>query len=214
MNDDRRERADALADEAARLFDAVEAVTGVGAPARPARPARHAPAGKPAATSRPAQRQPAQRTAPADERAVGDEPTADDEGAEDAFPDERPAASPGAGHPSTCTWCPVCRGVDTLRAVDPDTVARLADAVSMLATALGELAGTLRERIPVPRPDAKDGERGAGDGSGSGERAAYGKSAAGAPGVARDGLDAAWSRGGGGGRGAAYDIPVLGEEEN
>lgn len=203
MNDDRSQRADALADEAARLFDAVEAVTGLGASSRQTR-------------SRPPRQQSAQRPAPPVEPdAAGWQPPADadDASAGPAEANEPPSSHPGGEHPTTCTWCPVCRGVDTLRAVDPDTVARLADAVGMLATALGELAGTLRERLPVPRHDDR-GRPGDPGGPGEGDGPARGHWPAPSSVAARDGLDATWSRGGGGGRGTAYDIPVLGEEEN
>lgn len=72
-------------------------------------------------------------------------------------------AGPEPAHPATCTWCPLCRGVESLRSVDPAAVDRLTDAVAALAGALGELAGTLRERTA----DASSGHGPAARGGGA-----------------------------------------------
>lgn len=71
------------------------------------------------------------------------------------LPTEAGAATPGEGtrhtdHPSTCTWCPLCRGVESLRGVDPEAVDRLSVAIADLAHALAELGATLRERVVTP----------------------------------------------------------------
>ncbi len=55
-----------------------------------------------------------------------------------------------AEHPATCTWCPLCRGVESLRGVDPEAVDRLAFAISELAHALSDLGTTLRDRVVPP----------------------------------------------------------------
>jgi hypothetical protein len=56
-----------------------------------------------------------------------------------------------AGHAAECRWCPVCRGVAALRELDPDAVTRV-------ATAVGDLAGAVRDLLSGPpagsRPDA------------------------------------------------------------
>ncbi|MFN8096723.1 MAG: hypothetical protein U0Q21_00325 [Dermatophilaceae bacterium] len=57
-------------------------------------------------------------------------------------------------HSAACTWCPLCRGVDSLRSVDPDAVDRLAHAISELAHALADLGSTLRERVVPPGYEA------------------------------------------------------------
>ncbi len=70
-----------------------------------------------------------------------------------------PAAATSEGHQATCTWCPLCRGVDSLRAVDPAAIDRLAAAVSALAGALGDISQHLREQFApgvggAPAPNA------------------------------------------------------------
>ncbi len=62
----------------------------------------------------------------------------------------RASQPPASEHPPTCTWCPVCRGVDAVRAVDPEAVDRLTIAITLLAQALSELGQHLRERVVPP----------------------------------------------------------------
>ena len=78
-----------------------------------------------------------------------------------------PQPSTDREHPATCTWCPVCRGVESMRSVDPEAVDRLALAIGELAKALGELGATLRDRVVTPgyqsptrsHPETRDGAR-------------------------------------------------------
>ena len=94
-------------------------------------------------------------------------------------PDDTPGAAPtpAAGaqdgeqpavHPpgSTCTWCPLCRTVDLVRTMSPETLERLADLAAVAATAVAELAvqarhGQSDDRTPprppqpAPRPTAR-----------------------------------------------------------
>ena len=106
------------------------------------------------------------------------------EAAEPSGAGEAAAEAAEAGsHPSACSWCPVCRGVASLRSVNPDAVDRLADAATLLAQALSDLAVQVREDAPP------------------GGRSTPGK----APGGRRTPGKAAGA--------AAYTIPVIDEEE-
>ncbi len=85
--------------------------------------------------------------------------TAAGNAAGDAAGDAAGNAAAGAGErhaPDTCGWCPLCRGVAWLRSADEDTVDRLLQGASMVASALVELAGQW-SRPPTPadhgRPD-------------------------------------------------------------
>ncbi|MEI2775302.1 MAG: hypothetical protein V9G19_04880 [Tetrasphaera sp.] len=62
----------------------------------------------------------------------------------------RESQSSSGDHPPSCTWCPVCRGVEAVRAVDPAAVDRLTVAITLLAQALSELGAHLRERVVPP----------------------------------------------------------------
>ena len=79
-------------------------------------------------------------------------------------------------HPTSCSWCPLCRGIESIREVDPGAVDRLAEAVGALAAALSEVGMHLRERVNTgaPRDRGPNAARahGAGGATGSG-RAAY-----------------------------------------
>ena len=102
---------------------------------------------------------------------------------EAAEPSGAGEAAEAGSHPSACSWCPVCRGVASLRSVNPDAVDRLADAATVLAQALSDLAVQVREDAPP------------------GGRSTPGK----APGGRRTPGKAAGA--------AAYTIPVIDEEE-
>ena len=102
---------------------------------------------------------------------------------EAAEPTAAAEAAEAGSHPSACSWCPVCRGVASLRSVNPDAVDRLADAATVLAQALSDLAVQVREDAPP------------------GGRSTPGK----APGGRRTPGKAAGT--------AAYTIPVIDEEE-
>ena len=102
---------------------------------------------------------------------------------EAAEPTAAAEAAEAGSHPSACSWCPVCRGVASLRSVNPDAVDRLADAATVLAQALSDLAVQVREDAPP------------------GGRSTPGK----APGGRRTPGKAAGA--------AAYTIPVIDEEE-
>ncbi len=49
----------------------------------------------------------------------------------------------GEGEASTCTWCPVCRAVNTVRHVSPEVRQHLLDAGASLLAAVGELLSTV-----------------------------------------------------------------------
>ncbi len=109
------------------------------------------------------------------------------------------ATAEAAEHPSTCTWCPVCQGVNALRAANPEAVERLADAVILLASALSELAGHVRDRVPP-------GQRRRSPDPGSAERPSASTSRPSHPGTRPGGPPTA------AGGPAAYVIPVTDEE--
>ena len=53
-------------------------------------------------------------------------------------------AQDGVGRAVTCQLCPVCQGIGLLRAVRPETVDRLADLAGALAATLRDIAGARR----------------------------------------------------------------------
>jgi len=53
-------------------------------------------------------------------------------------------AENGVGQAVTCQLCPVCQGIGLLRAVRPETVDRLADLAGALAATLRDIAGQRR----------------------------------------------------------------------
>ncbi|NYG05595.1 hypothetical protein BJ986_000082 [Phycicoccus badiiscoriae] len=53
-------------------------------------------------------------------------------------------AENGAGQAVTCQLCPVCQGIGLLRSVRPETVDRLADLAGALAATLRDIAGQRR----------------------------------------------------------------------
>jgi hypothetical protein len=75
-------------------------------------------------------------------------------------------AQDSAGQAVVCQLCPVCQGIGLLRSVRPETVDRLADLAGALAATLREVAGN--RRSATPHDGAGDGagdgaaERGAG----------------------------------------------------
>ena len=101
------------------------------------------------------------------EYAPGADPSPGDKAAPDGVPTPDGAPAPGspspnaAGHPATCTWCPVCRGVESVRALDPDAVARLSEAMTALALALADVSALLRERLGSPASSPGPGPQGA-----------------------------------------------------
>lgn len=79
----------------------------------------------------------------------------------DHQPHDHETPAPG----STCTWCPLCRTVDMVRSLSPETLERLADLATVAATAVAELAVQARRGqaaeppnpppAPPPRPAAQ-----------------------------------------------------------
>ena len=66
-------------------------------------------------------------------------------------------AENGIGQAVVCQLCPVCQGIGLLRSVRPETVDRLADLAGVVATTLRDLATHHREardRGPDARPGA------------------------------------------------------------
>jgi hypothetical protein len=63
------------------------------------------------------------------------------------------------GESSTCTYCPICRGVVLARTLTPETLGRLAEVAMLAATVLREFAtrqqeDTDAEQAPPPRRPA------------------------------------------------------------
>ncbi|MHB8274377.1 MAG: hypothetical protein ACYDC9_06365 [Dermatophilaceae bacterium] len=61
------------------------------------------------------------------------------------------------GTPVACRLCPLCQGIALLRSVRPETVDRLADLASAVATALREMATQSRASGPGPEPRSGSG---------------------------------------------------------
>lgn len=66
------------------------------------------------------------------------------------------AAPPAAslGQDPVCRVCPICRGIDLLRRVSPDTIEQVASFASFIGMALKDIADAQRERAARPRPPA------------------------------------------------------------
>ena len=59
-------------------------------------------------------------------------------------------AEAGTGQAVVCQLCPVCQGIGLLRSVRPETVDRLADLAGAVAAALRDLASQRRADTPTP----------------------------------------------------------------
>ncbi|HEX5428510.1 MAG TPA: hypothetical protein VFX00_09300 [Pedococcus sp.] len=68
-------------------------------------------------------------------------------------------AQDGAGQAVVCQLCPVCQGIGLLRSVRPETVDRLADLAGALAATLREVAADRRATAPTGS-GAEDGAQG------------------------------------------------------
>lgn len=67
-------------------------------------------------------------------------------------------AENGVGQAVTCQLCPVCQGIGLLRSVRPETVDRLADLAGALAATLRDLAGQRRAdagATPTGKPSSQ-----------------------------------------------------------
>jgi hypothetical protein len=73
-----------------------------------------------------------------------------------------PATAPSidttsATHSRTCTWCPLCRGVELVKGLSPETLRSLADVATLAATTFADLAARhtpsarSEEEAPPPR---------------------------------------------------------------
>lgn len=132
MADDDRPQVGSVAEEAARLLDALGGWAGTARGGYAAEPAeRHtSPAPEPDGAA-------------ADGAAGPDEATAD-----------VPAACGSCGaeqaqdQPATCRLCPLCQAIGVLRSVRPETVDRLADLAGALAATLRDVAD--QRRGPAP----------------------------------------------------------------
>jgi hypothetical protein len=94
----------------------------------------------------------AAREAAGDHESAGDhedagDATATDEAGTSARSDGHCAhcgAANGTGTALTCQWCPLCQGLGLLRSVRPETVDRLADLAGALTVALRDVAAHAR----------------------------------------------------------------------
>ena len=134
MADQERPPVGSVAEEAARLLDAVQGWAGSHGYAGGPEPGESAP-----------------HDDPPDDTAAGAAHRCPTCGAQD-----------GAGQAVVCQLCPVCQGIGLLRSVRPETVDRLADLAGALAATLREVAAS--RRYATPPDGARDGaaERGAG----------------------------------------------------
>ena len=144
MADDERPAVGTVAEEAARLLDALGGWATSAQAGYAARPAPGSPGARDAADTGPAggadptdqdggtsgRRGPASSSS---ERVGSADPGCPTCGAQD-----------GVGQAVTCQLCPVCQGIALLRSVRPETVDRLADLAGALAATLREVAGQRR----------------------------------------------------------------------
>lgn len=137
MADDERPAVGTVAEEAARLLDALGGWAGSTQTGYAARPAHGA--------ASPDEDGPEEEDSPPP--AGGHESRCSSCGAEN-----------GVGQAVTCQLCPVCQGIGLLRSVRPETVDRLADLA-------GALAATLRDIASQRRDDGGAGTDASGDGS-------------------------------------------------
>ena len=171
-----------ISEETARLLDALGWVLDGARPARTnTEPSAQSAEAEPAKAAKAGSAEP--REAAAEAQSAKSAKAGSAEHGEAAEPTAAAEAAEAGSHPSACSWCPVCRGVASLRSVNPDAVDRLADAATVLAQALSDLAVQVREDAPP------------------GGRSTPGK----APGGRRTPGKAAGA--------AAYTIPVIDEEE-
>ena len=130
MADQERPPVGSVAEEAARLLDAVQGWAG-----------SHGYAGGPQPEGSPPDDSPPDDTA---DDAAHRCPTC--------------GAQVGAGLAVVCQLCPVCQGIGLLRSVRPETVDRLADLAGALAATLREVAAN--RRATASRDDAEGGTGG------------------------------------------------------
>lgn len=136
MADDERPAVGSVAEEAARLLDALggwASSTQAGYAARSAPSAASRAEGDPDEDS----------SAPADGSASQAGGTASQTGGHEPRC-ESCGAENGMGQAITCQLCPVCQGIGLLRSVRPETVDRLADLAGALAATLRDIAGQRR----------------------------------------------------------------------
>lgn len=140
-----------VAEEAARLLDALggwasTATAGYAAQSAPGAPA----ASEPAASAASAADRPDEPT---------DQPAAEP-GGHSGGRCEACGAQNGMGQALTCQLCPVCQGIGFLRSVRPETVDRLADLAGAIAATLRDLAS--ERRGGDGEADGDTGDRGRG----------------------------------------------------
>ena len=146
MADDERPAVGTVAQEAARLLDALGGW------------ASTTQAGYAAAAGR-------GRTSPDDAGPDRDH----DAGGGQAPRCEACGAANGVGQAVTCQLCPVCQGIGLLRSVRPETVDRLADLAGALAATLRDMAGQRRtdDATAQGRASGTAGGKAAGKSSGA-----------------------------------------------
>lgn len=120
-----------VAEEAARLIEAMASMAGVGAVPR-TDPSTYDGGPPPAAGS------------PGEPGAAG----ASDDRHEHSDSTCSACGGEGGGTPVACRLCPLCQGIALLRSVRPETVDRLADLASAVATTLRDVATQSRASGP------------------------------------------------------------------
>ena len=137
MADDERPAVGTVAEEAARLLDALGGWAASAQSGYAARPA-HAAA------------------APGDDDTAEQDHHADDRRSTGSRC-ESCGAENGVGQAVTCQLCPVCQGIGLLRSVRPETVDRLADLAGALAATLKDIAGQRRAAAGATAPRSTPG---------------------------------------------------------
>ena len=132
MADDERPAVGTVAEEAARLLDALGGWAASAQSGYAARPA-HAAA------------------APGGDDSAAHHTEADDSSSTGSRC-ESCGAENGVGQAVACQLCPVCQGIGLLRSVRPETVDRLADLAGALAATLKDIAGQRRAAAGATAP--------------------------------------------------------------
>jgi hypothetical protein len=147
--DDERPAVGTVAEEAARLLDALGGWAGstqTGYAARPAHGAASPDEGGP------------EEDGPEGDGPEGDGSPPSAGGHESRC--ETCGAENGVGRAVTCQLCPVCQGIGLLRSVRPETVDRLADLAGALAATLRDIASQRRDGAGADA--SRDGSPGGG----------------------------------------------------
>lgn len=157
MADDERPAVGTVAEEAARLLDALGGWAASAQTGYAARPAHAATSPGADGAGSPGGAGEADEADEADEAEGGADGIGTDSGTSGGAGSTTPRCSScgaenGVGQAVACQLCPVCQGIGLLRSVRPETVDRLADLAGALAATLRDIAGQRRADAATAAP--------------------------------------------------------------